>query len=255
MKTMIKFTTFFSTGLFCGLLALAPAYADPLEDNLVARWTFKDGSLTSDIGNFLLNIEGRDLGEVISDNGTITIDGRENLTTSEINSVAFPELRETVTLWARLRFDTLPSEWETSFLSLQKEPKSGDWADMVLSLLYLAWEKKENVKGVSFLGRLEDGETEVGVGSGRLIPIPEGEFINVAIVFDGGTRQAGMWVNGRWEASVFRDFSQLDEFGAFGFGQLKIPGSDYVKITFDEVRVYSTVLQPEWLEEIQPIDD
>lgn len=238
--------------LFSGalLLACASLQAQGLDQNLVARWTFKDGSLTSDNGEYTFSEGGRGTAEAA--NGSITLRDNKYLIVPDFTSEKFPDLKRNVTLWARLKFEELPAENEANVMSLQAGQKSGDWADMILSLLYRAAGPQIPNAGFAFLGRAAN-DWEMGVGASRMLPATAGEFMNVAIVFDGAAGTASMWVNGVYATSAKAEVAELKDFGAFGIGQLKAPGTP-IAITFDEVRIYSVALDPQWLEEITPTE-
>lgn len=234
--------------LFAGVVLLTSlsTYAQGLDQSLVAKWTFKDGSLKSDFGDFVFDELGN--GEVEAGATSVTLRGHKYLITPEVSSDKFPDLKKSVTIWARLKFDELPAENEANVFGFQAGQKAGDWADMVLSLVYRAPSPEISDPGFAFLAHTPDPK-ELGVGRSRMQPATAGEFMNVALVFDGVTGMASMWVNGVFASSQPSSVPELVDFGSFGIGQLKAPGTP-ITITFDEVRVYSVALEPQWLEEI-----
>lgn len=240
--------------LFVAGLALfaSPLSAADPEPGLVAKWTFKNGSLTSTPGNFTL-APGRP-GTPKPQKGTVTLSDRQYLITPEVSSEKLPVLTKSVTIWARIRMDALPSDYEINILSLQDSPDAGDWSSMIFSLLYRPVGGDVTQAGFSFLSRASNG-TELGVGSSRFQPAPVGEFVDVALVFDGARNTAGMWVDGVLVTSRHHDAVELQAFGGFGIGQLKSPGSVMGTTTFDEIRIYSRALDESALSKLKPTQD
>lgn len=223
-------------------------HAGEMEQNLVARWTFKDGSLKSDVGDFEFQEGGR--GSLDAGNGTVTLPDRKFLFCPEISSSALPGLQKSITIWARVKFDELPKEGELGVMSLQTGIEAGSWSSLVLAMLYRPMAEDPGHAGLAFIGRPQ-GTTELGVGVSRFQPVSAGDFVNVAIVFNGKTQTAGIWTSstGQWVESRLRGAEVLQEFGSFMIGKIIMPGAG-TPVTFDEVRVYSTALDPQWLEEI-----
>lgn len=236
--------------VWLGFTSSFSAAAAGLDDSLVARWTFKDGSLTSDIGKFTFEEAGK--GYTESSPETITVRERGYLVCPDINNQKFPELGRSVTIWARLKFDELPGDNVTNFLSLQTVSGPGSWSEMALSLLYRGPEPDISTTGLVFLARLTEGE--LGVGVSRIVPVTPGEFLKVAIVFEGDNGKASMWINGQMVSSELRGNLELTGFASLALGQLAVPGPP-ISITYDEVRIYSTVVDENWLAEIEPVTD
>jgi hypothetical protein len=223
-------------------------HAGDMEQNLVARWTFKDGSLRSDVGDFEFQEGGR--GSLEAGNGTVTLPDRKFLFCPDISSSALPDLQKSITIWARVKFDELPKEGELGVMSLQTGLEAGSWSALVLAMLYRSMAEDPAHAGLAFIGRPQ-GTNELGVGVSRFQPVSAGEFINIAIVFNGKTQTAGVWTSstGQWVESRLPGAELLQEFGAFMIGKMVMPGAG-TPVTYDEVRVYSTALDPQWLEEI-----
>lgn len=254
MKPFMK--AFWKPLLFCALGTCAPwtpILADDLEQNLIARWTFKDGSLVSDVGDFQFQEGGRGMAE--PGDGTITLNDRKFLVCPEISSALHPDLRGSVTLWVRVKFDELPKERELGVMSLQADTSAGGWNSLIFSLLYRPMKDDAELAGMAFLARPQNAQ-ELGVGAQRFQRVTTGEFLNVAIVFNGQTGTAGMWVSstGQFVDSKQANAGELQDFQALILGKFFDPGAE-TAITFDEVRVYSTALDPQWLEEITPVKD
>lgn len=232
-------------------LPVSPARADVLDENLVARWSFQSGSLESDVGDYAFSEAGR--GSLKSQDGTVTLSGHKHLMVPEINSTDLPKLAEGVTIWARLRFDELPPKNEANVLGLQAVASDGSWDAITFSLLHRVDSKDASNSGIIFLAKLDNG-TELGMGPSGKQPVALGEFINVAIVFDGANHRASLWINDHEVTRKNRDAEQLQAFAAFAIGMLTKHNTSCT-ITFDEVRIYSTVLGSEWLEEIEPLSN
>ncbi|CAM3010026.1 LamG domain-containing protein [Rariglobus hedericola] len=233
------------------LLTTSLSAADP-EQALVAKWTFKNGSLTSVPGNIALSSSRPFTPK--SQKGAITLSDRQYLIASALNSEKFPALTSGVTIWARIRMDALPTDYEINLLGLQDTPDTGDWSNMVFSLLYRPVGGDVTQAGFSFLSRTSNG-TQLGVGSSRFQPAPVGEFIDVALVFDPAFNAASMWVDGVLVTSRHHDALALPRFGGLGIGQLKSPGSLMGVTTYDEIRVYSRALSEKELKALKPTQD
>jgi hypothetical protein len=238
--------------VFAASLAPAALLAGDMDQNLVARWTFKNGSLKSDVGEFEFQAGGR--GTMDVGDGSVTLLDRKFLFCPEISSAAMPDLQKNVTIWARVKFDQLPDNADLGVMGLQVGQEAGSWQSLVFTLLLRSHEGLEGA-ALAFFSRLRDGG-ELGVGVKRYQPVSAGDFVNVAIVFKGDTQTAGMWVSstGQYVESKLSGPNELRDFGAFLIGKLMMPGAE-VPITFDEVRIYSTTLDPQWLEEITPVKD
>lgn len=247
MKTKLLFP------LLACLLGAGGLLAGDMDQNLVARWTFKDGSLRSDVGDF--EFQEGERGSLEANNGTITLLGRKFLFCPEISSASHPDLQKSITIWARVKFDELPKEGELGVMGLQAGQQAGTWPALIFSLLYRPMSEDPSHAGMAFLARtLEAGE--LGVGIQRFQPISAGEFIQVAMVFNSQTQTGAMWVSstGQWAESRKPGAGSLDNFDAFLIGKLMMPGAE-TAVTFDEVRIYSTALDAQWLEEISAVED
>jgi hypothetical protein len=246
-------TLIFRVLLASALWGTASLFAGDMDQNLIARWTFKDGSLKSDVGDFEFQEGGR--GSLEAGAGKITLSDRKFLFCPGISAEALPELQNSVTLWARVKLDERPKEGELGVMGLQAGPAAGSWSDLVFSLLYRPMVDVPEHAGMAFLARPQNSQ-ELGVGERRFQPVSEGQWFNVAIVFNGTTHSAGMWVSstGQFVDTKLREASALQDFGAFLIGKLFQPGAG-TPVTFDEVRIYSTALDAQWLEEITPVED
>lgn len=228
------------------------SHASNPDQALVSQWTFKNGSLINTAGNIALTADYPITSK--SDKGTLTLSDRQFLITPAISSTEFPALTQAITIWARIRMDKLPTDYEINLMGLQETPHAGDWSQMVLSLLYRPVGGDVTQSGFSFLCRTA-ADTELGVGSSRFQPAPVGEFINVALIFDDTTNTASMWVDGVLVTSSRYDATALKDFGGFGIGQLKSPGTIMGVTTFDEIRIYAQALGEKELTALKPTLD
>lgn len=228
------------------ILLFSPVWgADDLDQNLVAKWTFKDGSLVSDSGEYTFTAGGR--GVLEAKDGAVTLRDHKYLVTPDISSSRLSNLAGGVTLWARLRFDEMPTETEVNVMGFLTTPKPASWSNITMALMY-------NVPtipgGFGFLLRSQD-EAELGIGVSRLVPVSAGETVNVAVIFNGASHTGSLWIKGKLVSSTRRESKNLKDFAAFGIGQLQTTGAKCV-VTFEEVRIYATALDAQWLEEITP---
>lgn len=237
------------------------ASAGALDQNLVAKWTFQNGSLTSEVGGITL-IEGGRRGSVETGENSVTLRDHKYLVTSEISSAKLPDLQDSITIWARLKFDKFPETGEGAVLGLMARPSDGGWRDYVFSLIYMGLpDKPVNTEtgeqpmrpGLSFIGRMSD-DSQTGIGVTRFQPVNLGEFVNVAIVFNAPGRTVSLWVNGSLVFNKISASAQLKDFAAFALGPLTFEGNGF-DVTFDEVRVYSTALDQQWIEEISTSEE
>ncbi len=159
------------------------ASAGGLDQNLVAKWTFKNGSLTSEMGGITL-IEGGRRGSVETGENSVTLRDHKYLVTSEISSAKLPDLQESVTIWARLKFEKFPDSGEGAVLGLMARPSDGNWRDYVFSLIYMGLPDKPVSTetgeqpihpGLSFIGRMSD-DTHTGIGVTRYQPVSLGSL-------------------------------------------------------------------------------
>src|SRR5687768_6108118 len=100
-----------------------------MDQNLVARWTFTGGSLKSDVGNFEFIEGGR--GTIEMGNGAVKLLDRKFLSCPKLASAAVPELKKSITIWARVKFDEVPTEGDLGVLGLQTNSEPGTWPSIV----------------------------------------------------------------------------------------------------------------------------
>jgi hypothetical protein len=187
--------------------------------------------------------------------GSVTLVGPKVLSCADLSASSHPDLQGSVTLWARVKFEELPKDGELGVMGLQSGSEAGGWPSLIFSLLYRPMADDPVNAGLGFLARTQ-GTEELGVGRDLFQQVVPGEFVNVAIVFDGHRNSAAMWVSrtGVWAESKRENAALLENFGALLIGKLIAPGAD-TAMTFDEVRIYSTALDPGALAGISPEED
>lgn len=232
--------------LLLGLIVLSAFFASvSAADILVARWTFGDGLLKSDIGGFTLRQadEGNEPTLTLS-NGHAKLGPRALLVCDEINSKDMPQLAKALTIWARIRLDA-PAENDAFLFGLRDVEGMGNWRNMVLAMLA----RPEPANSTGIFGRTSAG-ANVGSGPSSMIPIVPGRFVSVGLVFDGVRREQSYIVDGSAVSMKHRDAASLADFTHLALGRLKAEG--LVPLTIDELRIYSVALSPEWVADIIP---
>jgi len=233
-----------------GLLAAVSAYAD-FTNTLAARWTFNDNSsesaaLTDDIGQLILKKggSGADQTFTLNPDGTVSLGSAVYLVCEAVNSgdAKFAPLKDGVTIWARFKYVDKMTDPVAFTCGLSNLNRSGDWANTVLIVL-------DNQQGMGNRGICAD-KKEFGMGSGWL-PAKEGDFSEVALVFNGKTKKGSIIVDGK-EQVRNTGGAQLADFTSLMIGRLKATNGQ--KIVIDELRVYSSALSAEWIGEIEKVE-
>lgn len=237
-------------------LAVAPALRADYTAGLLVGWTFNNGSLTSDLGSmspvtFTETGVGGSQTTTFNADGTVSLGAGRLLVASGINDSALPDLSDGFTLWVRMRRDTVGTNNAVLF-GLSSTTTSAAGFDNRTATLELVSSSSNTVR---FYGRT-DGGTALARASG-FSTIAEGEFVDVAIrVSDLGTNSSiyNDWVNGTvlqgtWPGST----ADLQSIAALALGRLNSNGG--VGLTFDEVRLYGTVLTDAQLASISPIPE
>lgn len=220
---------------------------------MIARWTFNSGTsadLTGDIGGFTFEVsssnESLDTPVQYNDDGTVTLGLRRFLYTTEINSTAFPQLRQSVTIYARVQL-TDPTQSDSFYIGLINATKPQDYGQMSLVA------RHHNSSGTlreSVYGKRADGSDTGRSGSAT----PEGMF-DIAFVYDSrdGQSVVRVNVNGEEHQNVFDFEADLQDFQSFAIGRLKMAAGAAAQLTFDEVHIYDTALTPSEIAEITPV--
>lgn len=236
-----------AAALFCSASAILQA--DGLDQYLVARWTFNDGTLKADHGGYIL--EQVDFGskpglEII--NGQAHLKPGTLLASAKINSKDKPELKKTVTMWMRVKFEE-PLSNDAFLFGLRDQVAPGAWKNIVFTALSANGGGKTQNRA-TFFSRLHNQEK-----SSRSSSLPEisaGEFHTLALVFDGNKKTVALLVDDTKLEHSHRDATSLDDFDNFGVGRLAGPAAPPPMI-IEEIRIYSIALTPEWIGEIDPV--
>lgn len=248
-------------GVAC-LLGVVSARAD-YTDNLLVGWTFNNGTLTSDLGTLsggsaiTFSEGGTGINMTTTFNsadGSVSLGAGRMLYTSDINSTAYPELGNALTIWVRVRTDSLATDAVLFGLVDATTPTSGTNARTATMSVASASGGNGTVR---FQGRTSEPSV-VGRGSG-FSTISTGEFYELAIrVSDLGTLsstysdwvsmngESGTTLSGTWNG---RDHD-LQSFASFALGRLNSNAT--AALTFDEVRIYSAYLTDAQLALITP---
>lgn len=221
--------------LLCLLVAGAPLFAEKKDPNLIAQWTFQK-DLKADWGGFELSeIDWGSDAQMMQRDGMVHLGGGRLLINHELNSGAFKNLRESATIWARMRLDAVPAQ-ACFLMGFRNESDPAVWKDMSFALFY----DTRNGGGVGFYSMLNNGEQFAG-GSTSLAPVKPGEFFTVALVFDGPGGGREVMVNGKLiNREMKLPAKTLAEFTNFALGRLMKHST--VAMTFDEVRIYGSPL-------------
>lgn len=249
----------FSAGLDSSRVARStfsePVFHDRNLQYLVARWTFNepvvhDQNLQSDVGShkFRQIRVGNNPSDYTFDNGTMTMGPGCLLVCESLSSETSPLLANSVTIWARLRLEQRP-KFDCFAFGLRATPQPGDWDDMVFVALHRA--EPQNASG--FSARFLDRDSQLSSGS-RYQFIEPARWVTVALVFNGTERKVTYIVDGNVVSGMHHDATSLAPFSNFALGRLKEAGGN-PSISFDEVRIYSVALTPEWVLEIAPIPE
>lgn len=224
-------------------------WADGLDQYLVARWTFNDGTLKADHGDAVLkpiNVGSNQGCEIIK--GQAHLKPGTLLATASINSSDKPELKKTVTIWVRLKFEG-PLNNDAFFLGLRDEVGPGDWGNIVFTALSANGGGKTQNR-TTFSTRLHNQEKS---SRGSSLPeITPGEFHSISLIFDGNKKTSTLLVDSNKLEHSHRDATSLDDFAGFGIGRLKTSVA-VPPMIIEEIRIYSIALSPEWIAEIDPV--
>lgn len=243
-KTNPMKSSFIASLLFFATFTPAIA-ASGLDQYLVARWTFNDGSLESDRGGHLL--AKRDFGRASTlefTDGAARLGPGALLLCETINSHAHPKLAEATTIWARVRIDE-PAQLDCFLFGFRDTAAAGDWKNMTLA----AMSRPTPTDATGFFSVLKSG-AQVASGS-RVLPVEAGRFVSIALVFDGAAKRITYLVDGTPVLSGHREATSLGEFTNLAVGRLKAAAG--VAMTVDELRVYSVALSPEWVADIKAV--
>ncbi|MFA6959194.1 MAG: LamG-like jellyroll fold domain-containing protein [Opitutaceae bacterium] len=226
-------------------VAAGAAGAAGLDQYLVARWTFNDGSLKADKGGYLLRMLEIGSGSSLTvEKGQANLGRGTLLACENINSATMPKLGRNITIWARLRIDA-PAPATAFLFGLRDQVPAGDWKNMVLAVRARDLPANATNAFVRFATGSQMNSPSLSVA------LEPGKFVSVALVFDGDTKAVTYVVDGQSLVGKHKDAVALGDFNNFAIGRLKEAGA--VAMTIDEVRIYSVALSPEWVADITPV--
>lgn len=229
------------------IVARTEISASGFDEYLVARWTFENDSLESQIGDLAFQEGNFGMNPTISfGKDTILLGKGKALLCPDLNSSDFPKLREGATIW--LRFRLIEEPIRTCFLAgFTDQNKPGDWPNLIFGISYYN-EETEPDKGLRVQIYAEGEESPIVLG--RAVPVRPGEDLTVAAIFDSKDQALVLVVNGQpFQKRHHTQLGELRDFINFGVGRLKEAGAAIMEI--GEVRVYSTAISPDWLDEIE----
>lgn len=235
-------------------LVIFAAHTLPAEDfteGLIARWTFnRPGSdaLVDDIHQIAFEeraLPGSPTAVTVNGDGTITLAAEQFLVADGLNSDKYPELKEGVTIWARLRIDSAAPNHTSFVYGLLQKPR-GDWKDATLTLVHRA--QGMAVPGLSFFGQVNG--MEFGP-KGESLEDHSGSFITTALSFDGAEQKIALSVDQATTFNKKQGATALMDFSNFSVGRITAAGE--ISVTIDEIRIYSSAVSPDWLSEIKPV--
>ena len=223
------------------------AYAD-FTHNLICRWTFnsKDAAtaLTDDVSGLKLSQTGTGKAQTLEfKDGCAVLGAGTLLFAPEINSdnPKFKSLGEQLTIWIRMKPEGKPQGF---FAGLLDAHKPADWNQLIFT------------SHITDKGQLRLFGTNKEIKRFSTAAVPEKfknqEFNNIVIQLNTKTKTYRMIVNGA--ATVEHknnNAGDLMSFKSFALGRLK--EHEGMDMNIDEVRLYSSYVAPEWLEEIEPV--
>lgn len=249
-------------GLLAALLLVTSALrADPA-DNLLVGWTFNTGSLASDLGSMNATFAETGIGgaqtTTFNADGTVSLGAGRQLVASAINSTALPSLAGGFTIWVRMSFDSLSSGSAVFGLTNGTAPLSDENKNTGRSATFGLITASSGSSTAYFYGRAVDslgGSIALSPGSGFPTVTTGQQFFHIAIrVQDTGTNSStySSWVDGlttsrTWQGGTY----DLLAFESFSLGRLI--GAAGAAYTFDEVRIYDSVLSDARLAEISAV--
>jgi hypothetical protein len=230
-------------------LTAAGLHANGLDQHLVARWTFNDGTLKADHGGHVL--ERTDFGSTPGleiSGGQARLKPGTLLVSPGINSTDKPELKKALTIWVRVKFET-PLKNDAFLFGLRNQTAPGEWKTIVFTALGANGDGTTQNRA-TFISRLHN--QEASSRSSSLPEIPAGEFHTLALVFDGAKKTSGLIIDDTRLEHTHRDATSLDAFDNFAIGRLKASSAP-PPMVIEEIRIYAIALTLEWIAEIDPL--
>ncbi|MFA6959196.1 MAG: PEP-CTERM sorting domain-containing protein [Opitutaceae bacterium] len=230
------------------LLGAANARAD-YTDNLLAGWTFNNGTLTSDLGTlsggsavtFSQTGTGGNQTTTFNSVGTVSLGTGRMLYTTAINSTDYPSLLSGVTIWVRVQFDATLAQ--TGIFGLLNTASALTGAAGVNNYSAALTVNDPTNRVGAFQGRTASS-TPLGASSGNPV-IPASGFSDIAIRVSDSDPALGslvsVTINGVTKSLGWSGGSDdLQSFAALALGRIKTDAG--TALTFDEVRLYSAYL-------------
>ncbi|MBN2641901.1 MAG: hypothetical protein JXR78_09620 [Victivallales bacterium] len=216
---------------------------------MVCRWTFNAAgeakALTDDVSGFKLIKTGAGKDQTMLFNkGMVELGSGTMLAVYEINSNSekFSGLKDKITIWMRFKFASKPN---TFFMGLLDSDKPADWGQQTFTAMV---SDKEQLR----LFATNSQKKHFGFGSKQPI-IKENEFVTLAICYDRSKKTVTIITNDKAETKNFNEADALASFRCLAVGKLKVHLG--LKIVIDELRVYNSIVPPEWISEIEPVKE
>lgn len=224
-------------------------------ENLIARWTFNQPGplgLVDDVKGLRLepakHPKGLTSAPAAPTDGVVKLALGDYLVATGLSDAESPALKNSVTLWARLRIDGGDADRTGFLFGLMQRATPGDWQDSSLVLVHRPQGMNENT-GFGAFGRVEPA-LDFGFGN-HTLPDTPGRFVNIALIFNGRAETVTLWVDGAQKTVRKPAARALRPSVALLLGQLKEAGG--ADVTFDEFRVYQGAISPDWLGDITPV--
>ena len=222
----------------------------------LAQWTFSAGAATdliSDAGGYTFAVAGA--GTPTYHAGSISLPSNAELVAAGINSTNLPNLTNTATVWARMKFDAVPNPALTAlfFLGLMNATAPADYTQATLVAEYKTNSVINGGTGgtpITLRGRV--------ITNGVTIPYEQNfaafpgtnVYFTVAVTLATGQDANGnpnpgktrfqLFINGSLVGSGSQGGPNVIPVLALCLGELKASGG--VAVTFDEVRVWDQTL-------------
>jgi hypothetical protein len=233
-----------------GLLLVPIARAD-FTAGMIARWTFNapgEAALLDDSGKLKFEtglVAAAPKPEATG--GVLSIPPEVFLHVGGLSEAAFPQLKQTATVFVRLKLT--PNAQNTTFLfGLTAGAKPADWSQLRLAAITRA---SSTPPSIGVHANLAEGEIGMAAAS---LPVEADKFVNVAITFDADLDAAVVYVDGqKIERRKAAGGKPLAGFTHFVLGRLSAAAG--TAMTVDEVRIYDTVVPADWIGEITPVDN
>ena len=234
------------------LALLLPAAKADYTNGMLARWSFYTGSLNDNVNGLVLKTNGTGAGQTKvfnTNNGSVVLGPGMELIATNINSTAYPALKNGVTVWVNMELTNTPDNLSYLLGLVNASNTTAASGDMTMGLL-------ENVVVATGYWGVSFKNTIVGSQSGTSLH-PLNQFAAVAMVFtNANTQSATFYLNGTaaGTASYPGNAFPLQDFKGFALGRLlNSPGNSGGNMMFQEARVYNAALTPAQVASIVPV--